>query len=70
VTAQFYVAVSILESEVLASELEAMVCKVMDDDKKKKRIRERTPLFIGKKGRESAFAYRTRSAGNEIAPVK
>jgi len=47
-----------------------MVCKVMDDDEKKKRTRERTPLFIGKKGQESAFTYRTRLAGNEIAPVK
>jgi len=54
----------------LASELEAIACKVMDDDEKKKRTRERTPLFIGKKRRESAFAHRTRSAGNEIAPVK
>ena len=44
--------------------------QVMDDDEQKKRTRERTLLFIGKKGRESAFAHRTRSAGNEIAPVK
>jgi len=54
----------------LASELEAIACKEIDNNKKKKRTREKTPLFISKKGRESAFAHRTRSAGNEIAPVK
>ena len=42
----------------------------MDDNEKKKKIRKRTPLFIGKKGRESTFAYYTRLVGNEIAPVK
>jgi len=63
--------VSILKSEVLVSELEAMVCKVMDNNEKKKRMRERTPpLFIGKKGREFAFTYRTCLAGNKIAPVE
>jgi len=44
-TARFRAAVSILESEALASELEAMACKVMDDDGKKKRTRERTPYL-------------------------
>jgi len=50
-----------------------MVCKVINndnDDEKKKKTRERTPLFIGKKGRESAFAYRTCLIGNEITLVK
>jgi len=39
---RFYAAVSILVSEALVSELEAMVCKVMDDDEKKKRMRKKT----------------------------
>ena len=43
--ARFRAAVSILESEALASELEAMVCKVIDDNKKKKRTREKTPYL-------------------------
>jgi len=47
-----------------------MVCKVMDNNEKKKKMRERTPLFIGKKGREFTFTYCTRLAGNEITPVK
>jgi len=47
-----------------------MVYRVIDNDEKKKRIRERTPLFIGKKGREFAFTYRTCLVGNEIALVK
>ena len=42
---RFRVAVSILESEVLVLELKAMVYKVIDDDEKKKRIRERTPYL-------------------------
>jgi len=67
---RFRITVLILKSKALVSELEVIVCKVIDDDEKKKKTRERTPLFIGKKGRESAFAYRTCIVGNEIAPVK
>ena len=51
-------------------ELKAIVYKVIDNNKKKKRIRERTPLFIGKKRREFAFTYYIRLIGNEITPVK
>jgi len=42
--------VSIFKSEVLVLKLEAMVCKVIDNNEKKKRTRERTPLFTGRKG--------------------
>jgi len=62
--------ISILESKALVLELEAIVYKVIDNDEKKKRMRKRTPLFISKKGRESAFTYYTYSAGNKITLVK
>jgi len=67
---RFYAAVLIFESKALVSKLEAIICKVMDNNEKKKRMRERTPLFIGKKGRKFAFTYYTRLVSNEIAPVK
>jgi len=37
---------------------------------KKKRMREKTPLFIGKKEWEFAFTYRTCLVGNEIILIK
>jgi len=45
VITRFYVTVSILESKVLVSELEVIVCKVIDNNEKKKRMREKTPYL-------------------------
>jgi len=45
VTTQFHAAVSIPGSEALALELEAIACKVIDNNKKKKKNKEKNPLI-------------------------
>jgi len=62
--------VLIFGSEALVLKSETIAYKVINNNKKKKRMRKRTFLFIGKKGREFIFAYRTYLVGNEITLVK